>query len=184
MTEALVKEGDICMSAVRLSVMMLLFFAGTFLSQVYHVCAAPGDPLQVISKSFPDIKIQSGEDGKPAIEFCPDNTCEFFQANQVMSLEGLKDFSYVYIYYFSDYVILEQWRKDEDSSATARHILSKPQYKKCSKNAEEEAARCVLQSLSRNNRIGLYFVRYDENARSITPVNLTEATAVSRPRGQ
>src|ERR1700694_806147 len=48
-----------------------------------------------------------------AIEFCPDNTCHQFVSRRV-SCDGLAEFLLVYLRYYSDYVVLEDWRKRDD----------------------------------------------------------------------
>jgi hypothetical protein len=84
----------------------------------------------------------------------------------------LRDFAYLYIYYFSTYFDLPDWRSQVASKATAEGILAKPEYDKCKNQQASEAARCVLLDLSRAGRIKLIFVRYDEHRRNVVPQDL------------
>jgi hypothetical protein len=155
----------------------MAFVIGILLPGPLRAIAGSTDPIQVISKNFQDIKVQSEKDGKRSIEFCPDNTCDFFLARKEVSLESLKDFAYIYIYFFSGYYVLEKWRSGEEPTSLARQILSKPVYQDCKQTTNKEAARCLLRRLSRESGIELYFVRYDENKRHVEPADIIEVTA-------
>ena len=135
------------------------------------------DPLQELKGSFPDsIKLNVG--GKKSVEFCPDNTCDYLVAGQEISAETLKDFAYLYIFFFSDYFVLDEWRNRKESMAIAKKILSKPDYRDCKKD-EDDAARCILQKLARTYKIKLYFVRYDEGKRNLVPEDIFAKTEKS-----
>jgi hypothetical protein len=86
----------------------------------------------------------------------------------------LKDFAYLYVYFFSDYTFLGDWRSKEEAKNTAERILSKPEYRSCKNENSREAARCVLRDLSKEGRVKLIFVRYDEGERHAVPKNLAE----------
>jgi len=91
---------------------LLVFILTVFPINV--LIAAPidsSDPIQEINKSFPD-SVKVKKDGKKSVEFCPDNTCDFFASKGEVSLEELKDFAYLYIYFFSDYYVLDEWREE------------------------------------------------------------------------
>lgn len=140
------------------------------------------DPLAVVRRSFPQ-SIAIRADRERLIEFCPDNTCDAFVASKDVPLAALKDFTYLYIYFFSDYYILDKWRTREESGVLARQILSKSVYRtRCGKEGGDATARCVLQYLARHGRIRLYAVRYDEKQRNSVPVDLNEALARARIR--
>lgn len=80
------------------------------------------DPLEQITKTFPGT-IELKEKGR-VLEFCPDNTCDGFQASNNVSRRELKDFAYLYIYFFSDYYALAEWRQTPAAKQTAEYILS------------------------------------------------------------
>jgi hypothetical protein len=138
--------------------------------------------LQEIQKSFPD-SIHMGAHGEQSIEFCPDNTCDFFIATNKVPLETLEDFAYLFIYFFSDYYVLDKWRSRKEPILVARRILSKASYQVCKIGNEEESARCLLRHLSEKNQIQLYAVRYDENTRSLVHKNVFEATSMRKAIG-
>jgi hypothetical protein len=138
------------------------------------------DPLQEVQKTFKSIEVKIGDE--ISIEFCPDNTCDLFTASKGVSLESLKDFAYLYIYFFSDYYELEKWRGNKEPGLIAKQILSKPNYQVCGKETDEDAARCVLRQLGQKGQVKLYFVRYDENKQNIVPKDIFEATAAPRSK--
>ena len=129
------------------------------------------DPLQEISKSFPDT-ITIKENGKKSIEFCPDNTCDLFVAKKKVSVDVIKDFSYLYIYFFSDYYALDDWRKSKSATFIADKILKKPNYQLCKNGDQRQKARCLLRYLYKKNQIEVHAVRYDENIRSTEKINI------------
>ena len=86
----------------------------------------------------------------------------------------LKDFAYLYVYFFSDYTFLDDWRNTEDAKNTAKQVLAQPIYHSCENANSREAARCVLRDLGRNRRIRLIFVRYDEGQRNVVRENIAE----------
>jgi hypothetical protein len=129
------------------------------------------DPIQEINRSFPDTVNVKASVNK-SIEFCPDNTCDFFIAKKAVSLDTLKDFAYLYIYFYSDYYVLDDWRKTRMATLITEKILSKPSYQWCKSNEQQRTARRILRHLSRKGRIKLYAVRYDENERSVVHIDI------------
>lgn len=123
------------------------------------------DPLRHITSSFPKT-IELKNKGK-LLEFCPDNTCDGFVAAGPVSVGTMKDFAYLYVYFFSDYYILQEWRKQEEATKAVEGVLSQPEYRSCRSANSREAARCVLLDLSRNGKIRVIFIRYDENQRNV-----------------
>jgi hypothetical protein len=128
--------------------------------------------MKALSKSFPDT-VGIKNKGR-LLEFCPDGTCDGFVTSGNVSVPTLKNFAYLYVYFFSDYTFLGEWRSKEEAKNTAELILSKPEYSNCKNENSREAARCVLRDLSKAGRIKLIFVRYDEGERHAVPKNLAE----------
>ena|SRR5215468_7527078 len=91
-----------------------------------------------------------------------------------MSVPTLKDFAYLYVYFYSDYTFLDEWRGEEEAKSTADQILAKPQYRNCKNESSREEARCVLRELSIGGRVKLIFVRYDEGERHAVLKKLSE----------
>jgi hypothetical protein len=137
------------------------------------------DPIKQLTSSFPDsTKLKNS--GR-LLEFCPDGTCDGFVVAGTMSVATLKDFAYLYEYFFSDYTFLDEWRAREEAKNTAQRVLSKPEYNNCKSNSSREAARCVLRDLSRNGRVKLIFVRYDEGERHVVRMDIDEQLAEKKP---
>jgi len=130
------------------------------------------DPILQVANRFPG-SIKFNEKQR-VVEFCPDGAGDGFVAAQNVSVPTLKDFAYLYIYFFSGYVELPEWRKNADAKTTAERVLSKPEYEKCNNKNSIEAARCVLLNLSQKRAVKLIFVRYDEGKRSVVPENIVK----------
>ena len=167
----------------RVTTVLLILIVPFVPIQQLAALGAEVSPLQEIQKSFPG-SIHMGVAGERSIEFCPDNTCDLFTANQKVSMETLEGFAYLFLYFFSDYYVLDEWRTRKESVLVARRILSKAPYQVCKIGDEEESARCLLRHLSEKNQIQLYAVRYDENTRSLVHKNVFAATSISRFKKQ
>ena len=76
----------------------------------------PTDPLQQLMKAFPKT-IELKNHGR-LLEFCPDGTCDGFVSSGNISVATLRDFAYLYVYFFSDYTYLDDWRKTDDAKTT------------------------------------------------------------------
>jgi hypothetical protein len=142
----------------------------------------PRDPLQAIKQAFPKT-IEFKNNGR-LLEFCPDNTCHGFAKSENVPVAALKDFAYLYIYFFSDYLYLDDWRKREDANLTAENILSKPIYHNCQREDRKESARCILLGLSRDGKIKLKFIRYDEKERNVADENISEQLSAEKTQSQ
>ena len=130
------------------------------------------DPMKELQETFPDT-VAIKNKGR-LLEFCPDGTCDGFVTTGTISVLTLKDFAYLYVYFFSDYTFLDDWRSKEEAKNTADQVLAKAQYRNCKNEKSREAARCVLRDLSKGGRVKLIFVRYDEGERHAVLKNLAE----------
>jgi len=150
-----------------------------FLTAVAWAADDQFDPLKQIKSSFPE-SIELKNHGR-LLEFCPDNTCHGFSARANVSVPELKDFAYLYIYFFSDYYALPEWRDKAEVKETAERVLSKPEHRSCKKEGNRESASCVLLDLSRNGRIKLVFIRYDEGQRNIVRESISKQLSKKNP---
>lgn len=123
--------------------------------------------LAELSKGFSD-SVQVRKHPVASVEFCPDNTCESFDAKDTKSMPVVVDFAYLYIYYFSEYYALADWRKTQSALQIAQRILMKPSYSGCTSETERESARCVLRKYASEGVVRAYYVRYDEKERHKT----------------
>ncbi len=132
----------------------------------------PFDTLKPLEASFPNT-VALKQKGR-LLEFCPDGTCDGFVASAGVSVATLKDFAYLYIYFFSDFVYLLEWRGHSEAKLAAERVLSKSKYLQCKNENSREAARCVLLDLGRDGAIKLIFVRYDEGHRGVVPKDVVK----------
>jgi hypothetical protein len=125
------------------------------------------DAYRELDSRFPGaVTIREGSCN--AIEFCPENTCDAFYAATADSAEGLMEYAYLYLYWFSDYLVLEGWRASSDARRVMVRMLDAPRNAGCRRPDEKEAARCVLRTLAAKRGIHVAVVRYDEGTRSET----------------
>jgi hypothetical protein len=140
---------------------------------------SPFDPMNALTAAFPDtIKIKNNAH---LLEFCPDGTCDGFVVSGGMPVATLRDFAYLYEYFFSDYTYLGDWRARQEPRNTAEQVLSKSEYRSCKRDTAQQTARCVLADLSRNGRVRLIFVRYDEGERHVVREDLAKRIADKAP---
>jgi hypothetical protein len=169
------------MTAPRVSILLLVVTAAFSLltchaanAQSQDVPQTPAteesDPLTSLTSAFPNT-ITLKKRGH-LLEFCPDNTCDGFVSRSSVPVPELKDFAYLYVYFFSEYIYLPDWRTHADAKDAAQRILSRPEYASCRMGTDIETARCVLLRLSKGERIKLIFVRYDENRRNVVPEDI------------
>lgn len=134
------------------------------------------NPWVKINKDFPGM-LQARQENVQSIEFCPDNTCDLFVAATSVSNQALGDFIYLYLYFFSDYNFLSEWRDRSDATFVAQKIIGDSKYKRCKQSDNVKTARCIALNLSRNSRIQLFSVRYDEEVRTVERKNIFISTS-------
>ena len=134
--------------------------------------------VEVISASFPG-SIEVKSNGSHSIEFCPDNTCEFYEAGKDVPYKELADFFYAYTYFFSDYYTLKEWRNTGEARDTARIVLSRYAHKQCTGKNDVMIAQCLLRKIGKERKIKIYFVRYDEKERNLDAMDIVEATEIN-----
>ena len=105
-----------------------------------------------------------------AIEFCPDNTCHQFVSRRV-SCDGLAEFLLVYLRYYSDYVVLEDWRKRDDVQHAVDQIMTTPLLRPCLSQVVAARSRCALDKAVAAHKIKGFDVRYDEGRVAREPIS-------------
>ncbi len=113
--------------------------------------------------------------GSISIEYCPDNTCQLFTAKKSVTEKELKDFVYLYMYFFSDFNSLKEWRTKANSVETLRGIFNESGNLRCTSKVEVDIARCILKKLSTEKKIQIYDIRYDEGKKHKTLVNIIKS---------
>jgi hypothetical protein len=145
------------------------------------VSSAPSfDPTKSLSRAFPD-SISLKQSGR-LLEFCPDGTCDGFVVSNGVTTPELKDFAFLYEYFFPQFAYLDDWRPQSDPKETAREVLSKSEYQNCHNSNDLEAARCILRNLSSGGKIKLIFVRYDEGHRGVVSENIDQELSRDTPK--
>ena len=151
--------------------------------------AANKNPIDVfdhlISESVPMIEgsVKVKKTGTHvAVEFCPDNTCDIIRAPSITTMKILNDFSYLFFYYASGYTYLAISTNQslpfiQSGSKLAKEIIRRNSGK-CKQSDEFELASCVLNNLANENKIQLYFSRYDEGENFESEKNLIESLSV------
>ncbi len=128
-----------------------------------------------LQERFPDsVKFQT--DKRLSMEFCPDNTCDLFETKRSTSVEALSDFAFLYLYFFSDYFVLVDWRAEDAARNTASVLLKKYSADKCANSSEMVIAQCLLRDWAKRSEIRLYWVRHDEKGRHLQARSIREAT--------
>lgn len=120
--------------------------------------------ISALRDVFPDA-VEITRSQEMTVAFCPDNTCDLIVAQADVPYVDL-DFTFLFIFYFSDYYDLQRLRNDDRAAQTATAILGSPRYRSCRRGSRAADARCVLQSLAGVRRISAYAVRHDENVES------------------
>jgi hypothetical protein len=87
------------------------------------------DPMKYVTNSFTG-SVALKRKGH-LLEFCPDNTCDGFVSSANVPVTQLKDFAYLYIYFFSDFIYLPDWRSHAEAKDAAERVLSKRAYGNC-----------------------------------------------------
>lgn len=156
---------------MKLKVTLEMHFVWLLAILLLPVCAFAsgyGSPSYIeLERSFPD-SVHLKLDGRsPSFEFCPDNTCDLIVAGKMVPEGTLSDLGFLYVRYFSDYSILENWRQNGDSQKVTEDILSMPEHSRCANSNRREMARCVLAQAKRKFKLNVYAVRYDEKGRHL-----------------
>jgi hypothetical protein len=143
--------------------LLTVFFAGLLSNSAVGVASnLSNEPQHLLSQSFPgSVQVDSA-----SFEFCPDNTCDFIEARKSTPMEAILDFGFLYVYFFSDFYVLKDWRIKDEPTVTSKAILEKLEYMSCKQGSDQEKALCILRKLSKDYQIQIYDVRYDEKERN------------------
>ncbi len=150
----------------------LVVLAPMVVVQAQPSSKAEPDPMAQLTSTFPG-SVRYRNHGR-VLEFCPDNTCHGFSALSDVPSANLKDFAFLYVYYYSDYFALPEWRTKEEVKLTAERILEKPSYRSCKRENDRKSARCILLNLGAEGKIKLLFIRYDEGKRNVVQEDIRE----------
>lgn len=134
----------------------------------FGMVAANAEPYTIdkLQEKFPDSVKLHHTDKQHSLEFCPDNTCDLFVTKRSTSVELLSDFALLYLYFFSDYFSLADWRADDETKSAVTEILSKYQNSKCTNESDAVTAQCFLRSWASGNAIA--FTGFDSTRGGVT----------------
>jgi hypothetical protein len=114
------------------------------------------------------------------VEYCPDNTCDSFEAKGADSLALLHDFAYLYLYAHGQYLYLAEFKATTGApyvSAVASRYASS-----CPVTSSSGTVECVLKLLQGRLGITYAFVRYDEGHRCVVPESLLGVASTAKPK--
>ena len=157
-----------------------------FIAALPRVCRGEthlSDSATALRKAFGD-SIEISAAPSMSIEFCPDNTCDVFRTERKEMGDALCDFAYLYLYYVSDYSMLETVRKSGPVKSEAEQILQRRAAGSCRNGDRVTTIGCVLNRLAKENGIVILFVRYDEKERNEQRVDLKQALTRWRRSGR
>lgn len=153
------------------------FFAMVMGFSVTPAAARLGDDSFITLKRTLGDAFQEPESRLPTLKYCPDNTCDVFRTKKG-SRQDLADFALLYLFFFSYYTYLGEWRervgRASVENAARRHRGD------CPAVMEAQAVRCVLMRLATGRSISLAWVRYDEGKEVESAIRLDEALRVPR----
>jgi hypothetical protein len=132
------------------------------------------DVIVALQKEFPGSISAFHSSGKYVLTYCPDNTCEKFQARKLSDASATADFLLLYLAYFSGYVVLEDWAPNEKTLQLIKDVIEKEPYAMCRRTTAAESARCILTNLN-NRRVSVSFVRFDESSKSTSALDVRPA---------
>lgn len=156
-----------------ISIFFLAFFCfSVSYAEVTQKTVKANNVFKELDKKFPgqfDVNISSVD---VLIEFCPDNTCEAFLFSKTISPNDLFEAISIYMYYFSSYYLLDEWKKDPKTLYNIQGFLKRKKTSKCNSKDMREIARCLLLRMQSKKLLKVFAVRYDENTRSQEEINL------------
>jgi predicted small secreted protein len=106
----------------------------------------------------------------PTVRFCPDNTCDVIRGRRGGGA-AVQDFALVYLWYASDYFVLDEWRRGAAPQQVG--VVVGKNAGSC-RGSERAMAKCALLRLAQVGAIRLSFLRYDEGAETEVPMVLSE----------
>lgn len=92
--------------------------------------------------------------------FCPDNTCNVLVINDRINNDSLVDLGVLYLYYFSEYIYLKEWRGNDKVSEKIKNMLLRYG---CNTGNDQDKAVCVINKILNDAQLSLFFIRYDES---------------------
>lgn len=155
---------------VMLSVVLSGCAGGASFARPFSV-GGRSDGLAEIERAFPrSVEVGAGA-LPPRIQFCPDNTCEAFISGGA-SREELSDFAFLFVFYFSEYRVLDAWRAGEVASLLAERVIAQRANTACPAQTGREAARCILRNMASRRDVRIEGTRFDEGVRATFPIAL------------
>ncbi len=130
--------------------------------------ASANNTLEFLNSTLPtDIQIE--RPNSRSLRFCPDNTCEELVFHHSTKVQEAEEIFAIYLYFESDYWLLEDWRKQVVIQNFVRKAVDKHRPPACAKTDYTDASKCVLRWLFRKHRIRIFDIGYDEGSKSVTP---------------
>lgn len=130
-----------------------------FLFLCFNVVNGYAEDSQKLLKTF--FKNTSIVDLKNGMQFrfCPDNTCDLISFNKKIRKKELWDIGFLYLYFSSNYSVLDTFRKSNEVTSHAQKLYAKYNIK-CSNKVE--LSDCVSLQLQKKFSVIYSFERIDE----------------------
>lgn len=156
------------MMSVASAALVLTVMAGPSLSQEKLINANNSLALSYLKEDFGDAIVVNKI--KNSISYCPDNTCEEISSIKTTSLYSLAN--YLYLYLYSPYFYLSDWKSQKSTKARAYKIISQEEINNCKKISSNKFNHCAMLHSKRFENIKVFEVRFDEGRKIRTPKNL------------
>lgn len=122
------------------------------------------DSIELLNFHFPNAvaNIKS----KTRIDFCPDNTCDRFVGKDMRGGK-LQDYAFLYVFFFSDYFVLSEFRKDPRAEKHVLLILAEYGKNACHRETKKDKAACLLVHAEKHGNLRLSMIRHDEKSQRV-----------------
>lgn len=161
-------------SGYRLVVPGFLMLAACAAQQNPHVNLI--DTGKILNSYFKDEIEYRFVGQKKALLYCPDNTCDEFEAAKTIDTRVLNDFAYLLFFHtqISNFPNVQNFR-DQQERSVVDDIL-KRNSGDCA-SAAKDFVKCVIAGMRDRYGIRTFFVRYDDKTRNAREVDIMEMFA-------
>lgn len=148
-----------CLYTLRIALTLCLISTSSF-------ALAKGEVEGIFNSKLNSVK-EKYKKGMREISYCPDNTCSILEFRNTTSSEANTLFSF-FVFYFSDYIYLEDLRKDPAvEKKILEHLNGFPAGDCKSQKVSKEKAFCILKARYEKKDLVIKFSRADEGVENV-----------------